>query len=410
MNFSPCKHFFPTAHKTPTTDGNSRLVNDFSVRFYTSIADIQAERPYTFGHFDDVFLSTDYLQFIERNPPRDFTFSYLVFEKKSAIVGFMACQIKYFNAADSINFTGRKDGWLTFKKWLASKVEYNTLIVGNLMLTGDHSFYFDDEALTFDDKKHLFTEGVDFAKKQLAERGTKITAVFIKDFAFETKNHALVQSLEGYNEFQVEPKFKMASPAEWATFDDYLNALSSKYRVRVKRAVKKLADIEVKEFNYERILAHKTRINDLYQQVCDNSAVNLVHLHVDYFSNLKYELENNFRFFGYFKNGELVGFYTTIKNGNDLEAHFLGYDLTENAEHQLYLNMLFDIIKTGISEKSKQIIFARTAHEIKSSVGAVAEEMSLFLKHENCLFNWILPYALPLLSPREIWTPRQPFK
>ena len=135
-----------------------------------------------------------------------------------------------------------------------------------------------------------------------------------------------------------------------------------------------------------------------------------MHLHADYFSNLKYELEDNFRFFGYFKNGQLVGFYTTIKNGNDLEAHFLGYDLTENAEHQLYLNMLFDIIKTGISEKSKQIIFARTAHEIKSSVGAVAEEMSLFLKHENCLFNWILPYALPLLSPREIWTPRQPFK
>ncbi len=389
---------------------NQLLVNDFCIKFYTSISEAVAERPYTFGHFDDVFLTPDYLQSIENNPPDDFTFSYLVFEKKDRIVGFMACQIKYFNAGDSINFTGRKDGWLRFKKWLAQKVEYNTLIVGNLMLTGDHSFFFDDEAITFDEKKTLFTEGVDFAKKQLAQHGTKITAVFVKDFSFNSPNHLLMQAFKDYNEFQVEPNFSLDLPSEWTRFDDYLNALSSKYRVRVKRAFKKLGTIELKEFNVERILAHKTRINDLYQQVCNNSAVNMVHLHADYFVHLKYDLEDNFRLFGYFKEGQLVGFFTTIKNGEDLEAHFLGYDLEHNAEHQLYLNMLYEIIKTGIETGSKRIVFARTAHEIKSSVGAVAEEMSLFLKHENCLFNWVLPYVLPLLSPREEWVARQPFK
>lgn len=407
----PCKQLFHTIHgTTPKTNSNSLLVNDFCIKFYTSISEIQAERPYTFGQFEDVFLTTDYLQFIENNPPKDFTFCYLVFEKQGKIVGFIACQIKYFNAADSLNFTDRKDGWLTLKKWLAQKVEYNTLIIGNLMLTGDHSFYFDEETLTFEEKTQLFTEGVDFAKQQLADRGTKINAVFIKDFFIGSKNHQLVQSLDCYNEFQVEPNFVMDLPTEWLSFDDYLNALSSKYRVRVKRALKKLSGIELKEFNVERILAHKTRINELYKQICENSAVNLVHLNEDYFVNLKYDLEDNFRLFGYFKDGLLIGFFTTIKNGEELEAHFLGYDMAQNAEHQLYLNMLYDIIKTGITEKSTRIVFARTAHEIKSSVGAVAKEMSLFLRHENCLFNRLLPFVLPILSPREQWTPRQPFK
>ena len=347
---------------------------------------------------------------LESKSPRDFTFCYLVFEKKAEVVGFMACQIKHFNAGDSINFSGRQDNWLIFKKWLADKVEYNTLIIGNLMLTGDHSFCFDNQMLTFEDKNLLFTEGVELAKKQLAAKGTKINAVFIKDFPIGSDNHRLIQSLEGYNEFQVEPNFVFDIPSEWINFEDYLDALSSKYRVRAKKAFKKIAGVELKEFNVERILAHKTRINELYKQVCDNSAVNLVHLHEGYFVNLKNELEDNFRLFGYFQEGQLIGFFTTIKNGDELEAHFLGYDMAQNAAHQLYLNMLFDIIKTGIDQKVKRIVFARTAHEIKSSIGAVAEEMSLFLKHENRLFNWLLPFALPILSPREKWTPRQPFK
>lgn len=406
----PCKHLFNTISTAPKSNDNSLIVNDFCVKFYQSISDIKAERPFTFGYFDDLFLSTDYLQFIENNPPRDFTFCYLVFEKMGKVVGFMACQVKYFNAGQSLNFEGRNDNWIVFKKWLAKKVEYNTLIIGNLMLTGDHSFYFDAQEFSFEDKKMIFTEGVDFAKKQLAAKGTKINAVFIKDFEMGSDNHLLVQSLEGYNEFQVEPNFVMDLPSEWTNFDDYIEALSSKYRTRAKRAFKKREGIEVKEFNYERILAHKVRINDLYRQVCANSSVNLLHLNENYFLNLKYDLEDNFRLFGYFKEGQLIGFFTTINNGDDLEAHFLGYDLTQNATHQLYLNMLFDIIKTGIDQKAKRIVFARTAHEIKSSVGAVAEEMSLFLKHENCLLNRVLPFALPILSPREKWTARQPFK
>ena len=127
---------------------------------------------------------------------------------------------------------------------------------------------------------------------------------------------------------------------------------------------------------------------------------------------------DKFRFFGYYTEGgdnnnsspEFVGFFTTIQNREVLEAHFLGYDESLNHSHQIYLNFLFDIIKNGIDNQSKSIVFARTAHEIKSSVGAKAHDMYLYMRHENPIINRLLPYFLKVLSPREDWQPRQPFK
>jgi len=43
-------------------------------------------------------------------------------------------------------------------------------------------------------------------------------------------------------------------------------------------------------------------------------------------------------------------------------------------EKMLYLNMLYDMVCHSINKGFKQIIFARTALEIKSSVGAIPEK------------------------------------
>ena len=157
-------------------------------------------------------------------------------------------------------------------------------------------------------------------------------------------------------------------------------------------------------------MAYKQTINDLYKQVSNRSAFNLLDLPADYFLQLKVKLGDKYRLFGYFIDKKLVGFFTTIDNGEELEAHFLGYDDSLNNSHQVYLNFLFDIVRIGIETRSKRIVFARTAHEIKSSVGAKAHEMYLYMRHENRFINRLLPYILNILSPREKWLPRSPFK
>ncbi len=390
----------------------SLIIKDLNIRFYKNIDDI-AE----FKHLPssekiitehNIFLSPGFQRVLKQAPPFGYQFCYLTFHKNEQLVGFAACQIKNFKASESLNFDSQQNYiLLAVRKWLARRVHFQTLIVGNLLLTGENSYWFDNQLITDLDKNEFLSNGIQLAKKILSEENIFIKSIFIKDF-FEPQKSLIT---EGYNEFQVEPNFIMPINSNWHSFEHYLEALSSKYRVRAKRAFKKLQGIEKKEFNEERIIANKLKINALYRNIADKSSFNLVDLNEDYFIELKRQLGDKFRFFGYYTEGsELVGFFTTIQNGQVLEAHFLGYDESLNHSHQIYLNFLFDIIKNGIENKSKSIVFARTAHEIKSSVGAEAHDMYLYMKHENPIINRLLPYFLKILSPREDWQPRQPFK
>jgi hypothetical protein len=399
----------PSLSKTTELADNQLIINNFQLSFFRTIADVRKhiDTDKTSARFqtsptltsplhliNDFFLSLDYLETIERAPPTDYSFAYLLIQNTETgnIAGFMACQVKYFDAAKSFNF--KEDNLTIFdklkinaQKLVAKLTRFSTLIIGNLTLTGQHSFYFNDAEINdFELKKRLYTEGVSFLKKQLWDKHRiKIASVFVKDFYQDSD--------------------------DWHTFDNYLEALGSKYRVRVKRAFKKLgANVEKKEFFEERILANKLAINDLYEQVSGGAGFNLVDLNKDYFLQMKTDLGDNFRLFGYFLDNQLIGFYTTISNGEELEAHFLGYEASLNHEHQVYLNMLYDIINLGIEGKFKKIIFSRTAHEIKSSVGAEPVEMSLFMRHDNLIVNRLLPWILRVLSPRVEWTPRTPFK
>lgn len=400
----------------PKTQRNSLKINDIAVHFFRHIGEI-TQRWATPQYFD-LFLSTEYLQSVENAPPLGVGFSYVIFEKNKQIVGFIACQIKPFDAAASFNFEAVDNSIFpkfktAFQKFVARHTAFNTLVVGNLMLTGDHAFWFDNqEIVSKNETIRLLTEGLGLAKKSLAADGIKIGATLFKEFYQDSENHKILQSLKPaqFHEFQVEPNFIMDLPPQWTIFDSYLEALSSKSRTRARRAFKKFGDIERKEFNEERIVANQLKINDLYHQICDRAGFNLVTLPPQYFADMKASLGDRFRLFGYFSEGRLVGFFTTIQNGDELEAHFLGYELALNAPYQLYLNMLFDIIGVGIERRVQRIVFARTAHEIKSSIGAQAVEMSLFLRHDNRFVNAFLPIVLRILSPRQKWLPRSPFK
>ncbi|MBL0025722.1 MAG: hypothetical protein IPO98_12330 [Saprospiraceae bacterium] len=106
----------------------------------------------------------------------------------------------------------------------------------------------------------------------------------------------------------------------------------------------------------------------------------------------------------------MVAFFTSIKNFDILDAHFLGYDPSENIECQLYLNMLYDLIKEGIDKRVSKVDMSRTAVEIKSTVGAVPHDMYLYLKHANKLLNKTVETILGYVKPNEQYIIRSPFR
>jgi hypothetical protein len=387
-------------------------INGLHTQFYHQVSEIPDEILADAMPKNNLFLQKKFRQAIETAAPVGIQACYLVFFKQNQPVGIAAMQIKDFNAHESLRNAQTATTWCEklsnfVKQSVAKHVRFNTLVLGNLLLTGQHGYWF-QPTVTEAEHNIFIKEGLNIAKENLLKKGIYIAAVFVKDF-FETARPAFFDA-DGYNPFQVEPNLVFEVPETWTKYDDYLNALSSKYRVRAKRAFKKAEGLERKVFNEERIQANLLKINELYLNIADKADFNMVTLHPEYQLVMQRALGNDFQLTGYFLDNQLIAFFTTIKNYEETEACFLGYDKNLNHEYQIYLNILFDIVRIGIENGSKRIVFARTASEIKTTVGAKAHEMYLYLKHQNPLVNKILPKTLPMLSPRIVWEARHPFK
>lgn len=213
-----------------------------------------------------------------------------------------------------------------------------------------------------------------------------------------------------YFRFKAHPNMIMDIPASWDSFDHYLQALSSKYRVRANRAIKKAAELSCRPLTLEEVARYKTPMYEHYEQVVKNADFNLFHLHPDYFLTMYKNFPEQYFIHGFFIKDELVGFCTYFVYDQTLEAHFLGYDHRLNASIQLYLNMLFKLVGFAIHHRVSRIIMGRTAMEIKSSVGAVGHDMHCYLRHTNPIINALLPRIYRTLETDFSWVPRTPFK
>ena len=76
----------------------------------------------------------------------------------------------------------------------------------------------------------------------------------------------------------------------------------------------------------------------------------------------------------------------------------------------MYLNMLYDMVAYSINQGFREIIFARTALEIKSSIGAKPLKMNSFAKHSNPIADVVFEKAYCYLEPDVEWKERNPFK
>jgi hypothetical protein len=394
---------------------NQNSSNNFPITstYYLSIHDVP--NVWETLKIKDVFLQKAFLNCVESYAPKGMRFVYWVFFKGEMPVGFAYGQIQDFNTYNSISALHEpaKGNWwqrfqFTAKKLLAKSVNFTTLVVGNLMLTGEHAFYFDETTATEVNIPALLVETIKKTSKQL--KSHKFNIHLLKDYFENTPLDFTAIEQQNYQKIGVQPNMIVKIRPEWKTFDAYLSAMSSKYRVRAKRAFKKGEGIEKRALTLAEIDENNDTIFDLYQNIVRHASFNSLFLNERYFYGLKEHLKDDFQLIGYFMDGKLIGFYTLIFSGKHLDAHFLGVKDEYNNNYQVYLNMLYDMVKAGIDRQMSEVIMGRTALEIKSSVGAEPFEMFGYTKLRNPIFNTFLRrFADDWLIP-EKWVQRTPFK
>ncbi|MEY4905000.1 MAG: hypothetical protein RLZZ292_2815 [Bacteroidota bacterium] len=360
----------------------------------------------------NVFLQRAYLEVLAANPSENAEYHFVLFYKVDVPIGVAMFGSTKFQLGQSLHFDNDEKTPF-FKKitnrakaYLAKQVNIYALLCGNPLLTGENGYWFDNQEITTEEAHNLLEKATNKLCDLYKQKGKKISILFNKDF-FEPNAFFIEKK---FSTFGFQPNMTLFLRPEWKTFDDYLDAMSTKYRTRAKRASKKGNELRKLELDADMMRDNETRIYQLYRNVADSIEFNLAKLHPQYFHELKKSLGDKMRCFAYFHEGEMVAFFSTIENHEELEAHFLGLDYGKNQEYQVYLNILYDIAKVGIESPCNRIIYARTALEIKSSIGAEPVEMYTYLRHRNRLMNYFFKRGMEYFTPVEVWEQRKPFK
>jgi predicted N-acyltransferase len=359
------------------------------------------------GH-KNIFLTKEYLEILEKSAPINMTCHFIGLFQNQDLVGIAVSQFLDLNKLDSF---GDRDQCIKahIRKFILRNFSSHVLIIGNNMLTGQNAFVLLENTDPIAAIKTL-KKATEDLKHKFKSIGKKVHITTYKDFHHNTLKNFEIEEFKSNYQYCIQPNMTFSIPDHWKTEQDYIDALSKKYRDQYKRARKKGDGIEKRKMQLEDIITYEETIYELYVHVAKNAPFNTFFLTKNHFRVCKENLKDNFLFYGYFLGQKLIGFNTLIRNGKSMDTYFLGYDDSIQREKMLYLNMLYDMIAYSINKGFEEIIFSRTALEIKSSVGAKPVEMFGFMEHSNPRINKHVYRIFPYLEPTVVWQERNPFK
>lgn len=391
----------------PSSLNINSLPSGWQIKCFPSLADGKA-------HWDeliateDFFLSGDFFSLIDQISLKGVTTGFAIFEHPSYSPFGLVVQTFSFNPEEQM---GKLDQNAQYgrlqrlaqraKDVLAKILRFRILSFGQLLLTGNHGLRGNNQ-LPASELAALLAEGGEAIASAWPER---IHGIMIKDLPLGQypKAHA-------YHALPVQPNMVLHLEESWSSFSDYLEAMSSKYRVRARRARKKGDELLRREMDLEEIIDRQAEMHRMYCIIAEQSDFNAVVLPANYFTTWLEQFPERFKVWGYFLDKEFIGFSTAVYNGHELEAHFLGFEADYNRSHQLYLNMLYDLVQEAILAGSSTLVFSRTALEIKSSVGAVPEDLYCWMRSRYAIANPLVPIVAKFIAPLPEWEPRHPFK
>tara|TARA_B100000609_G_C17222817_1_gene441791 strand:+ start:10544 stop:11992 length:1449 start_codon:yes stop_codon:yes gene_type:complete len=361
---------------------------------------------------DDVFLQRDYLRALELHPPHTMSFRYLTLLREGVPVGAAYVQLLELDLAQLGEDVDQP--WIRRVLSLLGPAigvsgggqHLRVLMCGNALGSGEHAVVFSSDVEAEEGFRVLSSALQKLARSESRER--PVTFIAVKDFSQKTTEHTVLHCECGYQPLTAEPMMAVTLRPEWNSFDDYMGAMTKKYRKRVRDARKKGAGLSRRSLQAQEILHHAARIDALFVEVLHRAGFRLARITAETFASLKTRLGERLIFDVYELEGEIVGFKVSLLNKSYLDAYLVGIDYEVNRAHCLYQNMLYDFVELGLDMKKESVHMGRTALEIKSCVGAEAQEMSFYVRHPQTLPNTLLKPFFSL-APEKEWTPRHPF-
>lgn len=409
-----CKHIEKLIHYRST----GKMENQLSFMVFDSAKEVQQEHWNEVLQDRNLFLDLRYLRILDTIPKKNFQSRYIIIYKDAFPFAIAYFQVIDFQAGvfgellDSKINSLKSNRAKLFENYIGNnkdEVLMRLLTCGNNFVSGEHAFLFKDKLEKAEEFK-IIEDLIERIGTREKLRG-KVSAVMVKDFELPVLQKAkCFFNRDKYIEFSVEPNMVVDIPKNINSVNDYIALFSKKYRNRAKAILKNAANIEIKTLTEEELKKENKSIYKLYEQVFNHAKFKLVKLPENYFLDCKHNFGDKFTITTFHYQGKLVAFTSGIDITPDsLEAHYIGFDYELNKEIDLYQNILYNFLEQAITLKKRKLNLGRTAGEIKSTIGARAQELTCYIKPQNTVSRLVLKPFISFLQPSD-WVPRNPFK
>jgi hypothetical protein len=353
-----------------------------------------------------VFLSRDYLRVLEAHGPDNvqprYAMAYSADGQPVAVMLFQRVRI----TGDRL----RKPGPRKLIDKPLARIDEHLLVCGNLLVWGARAYAFAPDA-----DPRLLWHGVGEAMYRL-RRADKLLGesdlAMVKDFAGGDDVAKDALRLLGYRHVDTDPDMVLTLKPAWKTWDDYLASLTSSYRSAAKRLEKDCttAGIVLRLATAAEMHERHADIQDLYYQVHHAQGLRLASLAPRYLASMADALgPERFVCRVAERDGRLLGFVTTVRDGDTAVGYYVGYDREANAGAPIYLALLQSTITDAIGFGVRRLSLGRTALEPKAKMGCKPEPMACAVRHRVSAFNWITT-ALTRTASHDEPPERSPFK
>ncbi|MBI4982736.1 MAG: GNAT family N-acetyltransferase [Candidatus Omnitrophica bacterium] len=317
-----------------------------------------------------------------------FSFFYIIVYKDGVPVGATSC----FNMRFSLDMT--VNGFLRHVFSAAKKIVPNilsprVLICGLPMGQGRIGITDDSSAVM---------EAIRDSVEHLAQE-EKAAMIIFKDFTSVYENSFKPFLKLGYFKIESIPSTEMQ--INFASFEEYLKALSRASREGLKRNLKK-TDSQVKiDFQAKDKLDEEelSQVHELYLQTYKKQDIGLEKLPIEFFRSVSRNMPHEVKYFLWKIDSKIAAFAFCLFKGDYFIDYYLGFDYTISHKYNLYSVRFRDLLKWCIEHGIKKYEMGVTSYEVKRRLGFNFIRLYFYMKHRNPIINKCIPFLKFLFAP-----------
>jgi GNAT acetyltransferase-like protein len=227
---------------------------------------------------------------------------------------------------------------------------------------------------------------------------------------FTTGEASALSALPQFGYFPAASLPGCALPIRWGSFADYLAGLRAGYRRQALAALRarSLSGLSIRVADDP--AAACDLLYPLYEQVMARARHRLEQLGPEFFRQLVQRFPTETRLLLAERDGRVLGAALLLRAGATTTFMLTGLDYAEHQRHQVYPNLLLDIVADTIRAGSTRLELGQTSYDLKGRMGGITSPRLIYLRHCGRTVHRALRIAGPVLFPDTAVRTRRVFR